>query len=53
MQKDEERFKRLEEKSQNVDQRRKRKIEEAVEVEKQIKAHGKAYEAGKFENFLK
>ena len=48
MQKDEDRFKWLEEKSQKVDQRRKRKIEEAVEVEKQIKAHGKAYEAGKF-----
>ena len=48
MQKDEEPFKRLEEKSQKVDQCPKRKTEEAVKAEKLLKAHGKAYEAGKF-----
>ena len=46
--KDHQRLKRLKEKSQKVEQRKKRKIEEAVENEKRLRKGGAAYSAGKF-----
>ena len=46
--KDKQRLKRLEEKSQKVEERKKRKIEEAVENEKRLCKGGAAYTAGKF-----
>ena len=46
--KDQQRFKRLEEKSQKVDEQKKWKIEEAIENEKRLRKGGTAYSAGKF-----
>ena len=46
--KDQQRFKRLKEKSQNVEERKKWKTEEAVENEKRLRKGGAAYSAGKF-----
>ena len=46
--KDQQRLKRLKEKSQKVEERKKRKIEEAVENEKRLRKGGAAYSAGKF-----
>ena len=46
--KDQQRLKRLEEKSQKVEEQKKRKIDEAAENEKRLREGGAAYSAGKF-----
>ena len=46
--KDQQRLKRLEEKSQKVEEQKKRKIEEATENEKGLHKGGAVYSAGKF-----
>ena len=46
--KDQQRLKRLEEKSQKVEEREKQKIEEAVENERRLRKAGAAYSTGKF-----
>ena len=46
--KDQQQLKRLEQMSQKVEERKRRKIEEAVENEKRLRKGGAAYSAGKF-----